>query len=339
MWALDNHTPFAAERTWLRDKSGAHRWMVAIKATFTLEQSGKVSIADEQLPVLHAPEFYGNPESSSVRYESDLVLDKPTTDILLNGHAYAPRGLPLKKLDVSLRVGPVFKTLVVYGMRVYCRGLTGLALSSPVEFVKRHLTYEWAYGGMDLSPADNKRRAMDARNPAGKGVTSNPSGLLDKPGHSIEYPSGTPSRVGPAGFGAIASHWSPRREWAGTYDSAWEANRKPLMPLDYDERHVLCAPVDQQSSAHLQGGENVELIHLTPSGVLRFALPRVTLRIHSFFGSKHREQTSRLATVLLEPDEGRLIMLWQSSLSVPEKDAEYLDVARIEATLDGRLGS
>jgi hypothetical protein len=111
------------------------------------------------------------------------------------------------------------------------------------------------------------------------------------------------------------------------------------MPLDYDERHVLCAPVDQQSSAHLQGGENVELIHLTPSGVLRFALPRVTLRIHSFFGSKHREQTSRLATVLLEPDEGRLIMLWQSSLSVPEKDAEYLDVARIEATLDGRLGS
>ena len=33
MWALRNHTPFAADRNWTRDKDGHHWWIVAIRAT------------------------------------------------------------------------------------------------------------------------------------------------------------------------------------------------------------------------------------------------------------------------------------------------------------------
>jgi len=39
MWALKNRTPYAAERTWVRDRSGAHHWIVAVKATFDLSES------------------------------------------------------------------------------------------------------------------------------------------------------------------------------------------------------------------------------------------------------------------------------------------------------------
>lgn len=32
MWELDNRTPYAAERTWVRDKAGDHHWMIAVES-------------------------------------------------------------------------------------------------------------------------------------------------------------------------------------------------------------------------------------------------------------------------------------------------------------------
>src|SRR5690242_10405038 len=172
MWALRNTTPYAAERTWLRDKSGVHQWIVVVKATFEVTESGKVSLASEQAPPVAAPEHHGEPGRSSLKYEADLVLPKSTTDVLCIGNSYAPKGQPVRKLAVALRVGPVRKELVVFGTRVYYSALVGAALSKPAEFVVRPMTYEWAYGGTDLTDPDPKKQAMDPRNPVGKGVVS-----------------------------------------------------------------------------------------------------------------------------------------------------------------------
>jgi len=35
MWALTNHTPYAAERTCVVDRDGARQWIVVMKATST----------------------------------------------------------------------------------------------------------------------------------------------------------------------------------------------------------------------------------------------------------------------------------------------------------------
>lgn len=32
MWALSNQTSYGVDRNWIRDKTGAHRWVVAVKA-------------------------------------------------------------------------------------------------------------------------------------------------------------------------------------------------------------------------------------------------------------------------------------------------------------------
>jgi len=45
--------------------------------------------------VLRTPEYFGAPGNSSVRYDSDLVLTKTTTDIIVIGHSYAPDGRPI----------------------------------------------------------------------------------------------------------------------------------------------------------------------------------------------------------------------------------------------------
>lgn len=103
MWAISNETAYAAERTWVRDKHGHHHWIVVVKATFEFGPHGKLRLADEQLPPLHEPEYFGAPGQSSVRYEADLIARKPTTDVIVNAHAHAPGGRPTQEVLVQLR--------------------------------------------------------------------------------------------------------------------------------------------------------------------------------------------------------------------------------------------
>ena len=80
MWGLKNHSPFSAERTWVRDKNGAEIWLVAVKGTFVIRPDGTTEIAEEQVPVTRFPVFQGEPGKSSLLYECDLIHAKPTTD-------------------------------------------------------------------------------------------------------------------------------------------------------------------------------------------------------------------------------------------------------------------
>jgi hypothetical protein len=144
---------------------------------------------------------------------------------------------------------------------------------------------------------------------------------------AIEYISGNPAEIGPAGFGAIDRSWSPRIELAGTYDRTWLERKKPLLPDDYDERHAQSSPMDQRSP--LRGGERFELINLTPQGVLHFAVRRIGLGFTTFFGRRQSEHRGRLVTILVEPELMRLQLTWQTSLEIPPTDVDYLDETRI----------
>ena len=46
VWTLANRTPYAAGRNWVRDKTGAHQWVVAVKAT---TQSSIKAVVDVKL--------------------------------------------------------------------------------------------------------------------------------------------------------------------------------------------------------------------------------------------------------------------------------------------------
>ena len=83
-------------------------------------------------------------------------------------------------------------------------------------------------------------------------------------------------------------------------------------PADWDPRSLLCSPADQRPDGHLRGGELVELENLTPDGKLRFVLPKVDLRFRTRIDNRIEEHQGRLATVIIEPDHPRVIMVWQS---------------------------
>ncbi len=324
MWSVTNETPFAADGSWGRDRDGVHEWIVAIKATFDIDAHGVPSIAEEQIPPSLAPEFWSEDEPSSLRYPADLVGTKPTTDIILNGTAYAPNGRAATAFPISMRVGPVEKSLRVVGDRVWTRSSLGSGASDPTPVLTVPVLYERAYGGFDQTSPDPGQQRMDPRNPVGRGVVAQQSRRIGQPMPNFEYLNGTLAKAGPAGFGAVAGHWSPRRELMGTYDQQWKDTRFPLLPTDWDPRSRQCAPLDQRPPAPLRGGEPVALVHLTPNGVLRFELPRVDLRLETFFGRRGRTHAATLSTIILEPDHPRVLMTWSSTLPCPT-DIDDLD--------------
>src|SRR5882757_3376971 len=94
MWLLDNKTPYAAERNWTRDARGMYVWLVAVRATFDVAPNGKLTLADEQVPPALEPKYRGDPNTTGLLFDSDLLAVKPGTDVLLDACAHAPKGRP-----------------------------------------------------------------------------------------------------------------------------------------------------------------------------------------------------------------------------------------------------
>ena len=316
MLQIRNETPFQTDRAILLDKEGNHIWVVVVKATYTLHPDGRLELAAIQEPVCKIPQYFSDHEKSSLYRECELVVDHPGTDVIVNGSAYAPAGHSVRQIDVSLQVGETQKLLRVVGDRHWERGLRGTQSTPPVPFERMPIAYERAYGGYTTDSTEP--RSFEARNPVGRGFTLKPpeDGTALP---NIEYPqqfiSSWKERPPPAGFGAIASWWSPRQEFAGTYDQTWQERRMPLWPEDYDPRHHLSAPMDQVRPTPLRRRENIELRNLTPGGLLSFQLPPVHVVVDTDIENDRYKQQVRLERVIIEPDQHKLVLVWRSWLN------------------------
>jgi len=331
MLQLDNRTPYEAERTVLLDIDGSEVWVVAVKATFEINK-GQPILADEQEPVCMADEYYGEPGSSSMKYENELVFNKPGTDVVINGHAYAPREKPISKLDINIKVAGKQKRIRVYGDRTWRGSLIGLSMTAPKQFVKMPLIYERAFGGTDISNDDPKKQGAEFRNPIGTGFGLSSSFLKNRPLPNLEDPKNEikswKSRPKPVGIGLICKHWEPRRQYAGTCDQDYIENRLPLYPLDFDFRFFLGATPGLVFLPHLLGGEYIELRHLTPDGYLGFPLPEVVLEFSTLLEGQWIDHHAKLGSVVIEPDIPRVMLTWQTYLPCHRKTFE-LEKTRI----------
>jgi hypothetical protein len=131
MWLVNNRTPYAAQSSWIQDKDANKIWIVAVKATFDIRPDGSTRLSDQQLPVLRIGEPHGEPGQSSLAFEADLLWLKPGTDVLVHGRAWPARGGVAEALEVQLRLGPIRKTLRVFGNRQWKRGIAGATISNP----------------------------------------------------------------------------------------------------------------------------------------------------------------------------------------------------------------
>ena len=295
---------------------------IMIKERFTLGAAGVTRAGGAQIQLADVPWDDAPPEVGSTKIPADLCLHKPGTDVIFVGSAVVPRGAQLPYIDVLIRVGPLEKPLRVFGPRVWERSMAaGFAPSDPLHPVETTpLRWEAAFGGYDAS-VEGKIPAEEPRNPIGTGVKQSLSMLQGSLTHSIEDPrqplTSHRSPPPPAGCAAIGRHWEPRRRFAGTYDADWQAERMPLPPFDFDDRHNQCAAPGLVAEAHLRGGEQVDLLHVTSRGTESFRLPELRFFVGAQIDGKLQPFRTQLDTILINGEEGTLDMTWRAAIPTP----------------------
>jgi hypothetical protein len=110
---VNNKTPFEFIALPGYDKEGREVLTNIIKGTFSISPSRSLKIPDKPVPITMADEYWGEPGASPLKYESDLAVFKPATDLILLGFAYHYRGKKIRSMEVSFGVGSKIKRATV----------------------------------------------------------------------------------------------------------------------------------------------------------------------------------------------------------------------------------
>lgn len=334
MLQLRNPTPLTAIVTLFPDPDGVDTLYAVVKGTFTLGTSPRLT--DEQVPVLSKPVFVDDPATGSVRLPADVGLTKPSTDVLVVGHAHAPFGRPATVVDVGVQVGPVWQGARVFGDRSWRDSGVSVSMTEPEPFVMMPLVWERAYGGVDVTASGP---VPHPQNPSGVGfrVKDGTTSVDGTPVANIEDPRALigswREQPAPIGFSPLREHWEPRRSYAGTYDEAWQKHRAPYLPADFDARFLQVAPPPMVAPSYLRGGEAVRLSGLSPGGEINGRLPTAFPEVTFVRDGSRFPASVVLDTVVLYPDNARVSLVWRSEFPC---DKSALRVAFVEIGLIGR---
>lgn len=286
--------------------------VIVVKGTYTAVDNAVCVDAPAQRPV-HGAIHWDDDPAASLRFDTDFAIFKPRAECLLAGTAHAPRGAPAAAVEVSFRVGGVYKSLLVAGDRATDE-------ASPTPFASMPLRWERAYGGAKL-----------LANPVGVGIdlVDTPAGRR-RPRPNLENPHHTTDRDEPWGAFPLAMHWSPRCALTGTYDDRWFRTRWPWLPDDLDWRFYNAAPLDQQIEGYWRGDEEVGWQHLHPERTrIRSRLPGETARCFALLRrgevEEFREVLLRFDTVVIDGDEDAVLCSWRGALEVADATASDVD--------------
>jgi hypothetical protein len=313
-----NATRMQAGYTMATERSGRELLVIVVKGTFTLPKTGEdARLHEEQLPLVLADTFTGDPGSSAPVYEVDFAPRKQACDVLLLGSAHAPQGRPASRVRVGMRVGPMAKGFDVVGDRMWSAGVAGIRPTSPKAFVQQPISYDLAFGGVDQESDNPTEHDAYRPNPVGRGfrrqlkkewVDGKPLPNTEESGQPVTWPQ---DRYRPMAFGPLGRSWTGRYEHAGTYDQNWIDEVFPFLPQDFDERYFQAAPADQQVP-FTQSSMDVRLSNLTPDGDRHFSLPHFEAPVHVLPRRGAREDlVATLDTIVLEPDQERFSLTWR----------------------------
>lgn len=308
MVEIVNFTPYANMRFSNLDASGMEFGVFMAKVAFDIPfEGGMCRLSDEQEPFMLTDEYWGGLTESSLRYASDLVPYKPTSDVTFDATAYAPNGEPARSWIIETAVEDAqgnrrSKRLRVTGPRFWVpqwkRALTdeeatewrryrhlfaGWELSEPEPITSLDVRYEYAFGGwISMGTDDEGSPIVSAyeRNPVGRGwidwewtdhTRPVPAPQIEDPDDPIVEPY---AQYAPQGLGPMPAAWLPRREYGGTYDQHWIDHVWPRWAEDYNFRFHNCAHPDLQTERYLTFPVRFTLRNMHPSyTVWSFTLP------------------------------------------------------------------
>src|SRR5271165_2036563 len=89
-----------------KDDKGRSVFSVLVKRTYDIDSGRRVVRTPKARPLVQIDEYYddGEPEWSTVKYETDFAPFKLATDVVVIGKVFAPGGEPVPELDVTVEV-------------------------------------------------------------------------------------------------------------------------------------------------------------------------------------------------------------------------------------------
>jgi len=282
--------PFSISTLAWEPAPGRRSLCVSIKATFELVSGAVASIAPLQEPLAEGGDL------------GELAPFKPRADILITGHAHAPRGAPVDALLARARIGAVRKALSITGDRTWVPSFDGLRPSVAVPFRRMPLRYERAVragenaGGVDIiAQGAELGRALP-----------NIGALTDQGGE-------TP------GFGPLPLVWRSRRYGLADASLLW-ASRVALSPgpppPGFDFRVFNAAPAEQQID-EIPPGLEIQLENLHPEHAwLETRLPPLKVKLFRLAPRADRaaEMPVRCDTLAIDADRGLGFVVWRGAV-------------------------
>lgn len=328
-----NHTRCEYQVLFASDEAFRPLATPIIKATFDIALDGKLTFATEQVSVNLDGEHVGDPEFSSYIYEPECAFTKMYTDVVVLGDAVAPK--PQTHLLVEIQVGNLQKKIGVIGDRQWLKQAIGYAMSDITPFERMPMVYENAFGGWDKRHENTDYHGFEARNTAGKGYYRTDVPHVEVPMYlpNLEDPDALiqsiDDRPEPVGCGFTLPHWRPRVSYAGTYDAAWELERSPLLPRDFDRRFFNAASTGMVADRYFVGNETVTIKNMTETGLLQFALPRARAPVCKIeLQDRYEDLPMNLDTVIINLREMQLQLIWRNFLFLEQgvHDVEAIDI-------------
>lgn len=296
---------------------------IVVKATFLLAP-GTATLAPEQEGANETDGHWKGDSSRSVFRPSDKVPYKPRAEVMLVGHAYAPKKQPVRSLMTRLTVGEVDKSIEVWCDRVW-RSQGGQLLEG-ARFTKMPLKWERAAGGPDTNNPVGMR--FDAA-PDAYGAVAIPN--LQPPGILV---SGRSDSFASICFAPIAETWSGRTQklarLAGKFPvPGWEEH--PL-PSGVDPSFFQAAPLDQQV-AEIRPNERIVLENLHPEHArLVTNLPGLRPKAVVDRATGEHEQVTLVAdTLWIDTDRSLCVVVWRGTIGL----RHAREGGRISVTLEG----
>jgi hypothetical protein len=328
-----NATPMQVGYTLSILPDGHELLVIIAKGTFTIPGRGRQpDYAELQKPLLEADIYTGEPGLSAPLYELDFAPFKRHCDILLVGSAYAPRGKPASRVEVTLRLGSLLKSFAVTGERFWESGNVAIRPGYAGLFDRMPISYDGAFGGIDDYHENVNKHCLFRKNPVGKGyhrelsrsfVNGSPMPNTEELKRPVTMPNGN---YAPMSFGPLGRGWEPRLQLAGTYDQNWRDNIFPLPPKDFNSAYFQSAPVDQQIP-YPQGGERAFLENLTEEGHASFTLPEIDVPVVFFYQTgKSVKKNAVIDTIVLEPDQDLFSMTWRTFIPLRKNILELPQV-------------
>lgn len=270
---LVNPTPLPGLAFRQFDQNGDLDCVVTLRGTFEHVQGGAARWCDDQMPLQWQDSYAGDPHETTLIHQGDLVPEKTGTDVTFLGQSYPPAP-DRTRWRCGMEIAGVAKQLHVSGPRVWRpviersgwrrnrATISGWQLGEAAHVASVPLDWSHASGGR---PAFGDGDRLE-ENPLGMGRIGAAADWVeqDVSAPQITLEATPQPETPPVSLAPIPPFWPQRSCHAGTFDEAWQAERHPLLPHDFDPRFWQCAPDDQIARPFLRGDESYRLTHLHP---------------------------------------------------------------------------